>query len=112
MARGSQKIYYVSREYSLSSRIISYKPGLRSRQIIAASKARGMTVTIILQTAMATATMAYAAPVNGESSVLFFNPVSARNRLPEPLNGAAAIYHTGATCCIDLESSPTNVYNN
>lgn len=88
-----------------------------SRQIIAASKSRGMTVTSIVQAAMAMAmaTVAHAASVDGESRVLFFNPVSSRNRLPEPWDGAAGaatIYHTGATCCIDLGSSPSNDDNN
>ncbi|KAL3496549.1 hypothetical protein BJX62DRAFT_250358 [Aspergillus germanicus] len=76
-----------------------------SKQIIAASKARGQTVTTTVHAALVTVMRRHTDTPDGR--MLGFTPFDQRKRLPAPWNGidshgAACIYHTGKPCSIEF----------
>ncbi|KAL3454598.1 hypothetical protein BJX65DRAFT_301234 [Aspergillus insuetus] len=77
-----------------------------SKEIIAASKARGQTVTTTVHTALVTVMRRHTDTPDGR--MLGFNPFDQRKRLTAPWNGigshgAACIYHTGKPCSIEFK---------
>ena len=74
-----------------------------TRQIIAASKHRGLKVTAAVQAALVLTARRHMTPLNGRLNC--FGIYNLRNRLPAPWNnhqGAAGLYHTGRICSIDM----------
>ncbi|KAL2825325.1 hypothetical protein BDW59DRAFT_179898 [Aspergillus cavernicola] len=82
-------------------------PQVLTKRIIATSKARNQTVTVIAHAALVTASRPHVTPVDGR--LICFNPFDLRDRLPVPWNGtagSATVYHTGKPCSIDLVQNP------
>jgi hypothetical protein len=76
-----------------------------SKKIIAASKARGQTVTTTVHAALVTVMRRHTDTPDGR--MFGFTPFDQRKRLPAPWNGidshgAACIYHTGKPCSIEF----------
>lgn len=74
-----------------------------SKQIIAAAKDRGLSVTTAVHAALAILMRKQGTPANGR--LISFNPYNLRNYLPEPWcgsSGAASLYIAGRPCSIDL----------
>ena len=78
-----------------------------SKRVIAASKARGQTVTTTVHAALVTVMRRHADVADGRA--ICFNPFDLRDRLPAPWNGSAGcanLYHTGKPCSIDFGENP------
>lgn len=83
-----------------------------TRKVIAACKARGLTVTTAVNAALVITTLPYAqhdfdAATRGQGGGKYtgFNAIDLRKYLPAPLNGpeaAVSIYHTGIPFSLDL----------
>lgn len=77
-----------------------------SRQLVAASKRRGLSVTTAVQSALILAARPYLDPADGR--LICFNAFSVRDLIPAPWNGpkgATGLYHTGRPCSIDLDTN-------
>ncbi|CRG91989.1 hypothetical protein PISL3812_09043 [Talaromyces islandicus] len=79
-----------------------------SQKIIAASKARGLTVTVAVHAALLCVMLKYATPADGR--LISFTTYNVRDRLPAPWNGSAAagtVYHTGRPCSVEFGANKT-----
>lgn len=79
-----------------------------SQKIIAASKARGLTVTVAVHSALISVILKHASPPDGR--LISFTTYDIRGRVPAPWNGSAAagtVYHTGRACSVDFGENKT-----
>lgn len=79
-----------------------------SQKVIAASKARGLTVTVAVHAALLSVMLKHGSPADGR--LIAFTTYNIRDRLPAPWNGPAAagtVYHTGRPCSVEFGTYKT-----
>jgi hypothetical protein len=93
---------------SESRRIGTHLSREESQKVIAASKARGLTVTVAVHAALLSVMLKHATPVDGR--LICFTTYNIRDRVPAPWNGSAAagtVYHTGRVCSVEFGANKT-----